>query len=176
MSTVKLKYPIGKFTKPSAIDAETLTTWILSIEQIPKKFRDISQGLSEEQLNKIYRPEGWNVRQVIHHTPDSHLNAYVRCKWALTEDTPSIKAYNEVLWAETFDSQHGPIEMSLNLLESVHERWVFLLKNLEEEELDRDYYHPTDKETVSIRELIGRYAWHGEHHYAHIQQALNNNF
>lgn len=176
MDLEKLKYPIGKFVEPSEIDAGTINAWIDSIENLPAKIRALTENLSESELNRPYRPDGWNIREVIHHVPDSHINAYVRLKWTLSEDNPTIKAYNEQIWATLSDSQQGSIHLSLNLLESLHSRFVFLLRSLQEEELSRSYYHPGDDETVAIKVFIGKYAWHGEHHLAHISQALENSF
>lgn len=172
----KLKYPIGKFQKPSIIDTSVIENWIQSIEELPVKVIGFVEGLGNDELSKPYRPDGWTIQEVVHHIPDSHLNAYVRLKWALTEDTPSIKAYNEKAWAALSDSQTGDVQLSLNLLNTLHARWVYLLKSLTEDQLKRAYFHPDDNETVSIEEFIGRYAWHGEHHLAHLKQALENKF
>lgn len=176
MDLEKLKYPIGKFQKPKVIDEAIIGNWIQNIESLGSKISDISSKLREEDLEKVYRPGGWTIRQVIHHIVDSHINAYVRYKWALTESNPKIKAYNEVAWAEQEDAKKGPIEGSLMLLNGLHNRWAFSLKRLNSEDFDKTYFHPDDNETVPILEFIGKYAWHGEHHLAHIQQALNNNF
>ena len=176
MDLEQLKYPIGKFQEPQEITSNILSAWISSIEQIPSKVKVLTQNLSDTELSKPYRPGGWNIRQVVHHIPDSHLNAYVRLKWALTEGTPTIKAYDEKRWAELFDSKNADIEVSLKLLENLHERLVYLLRNLSETELSMSYYHPEDDETVSVKLLVGKYAWHGEHHLAHIEQALKTDY
>lgn len=176
MDLDKLKYPIGKFQKPGVINQAVIGNWIQSIESLGSKISNISSKLGEEDLEKVYRPGGWTIRQVIHHIVDSHINAYLRFKWALTESNPKIKAYNEVAWAEQFDAKMGPIESSLMLLNGLHSRWAYSLKNLKHEEFQKSYFHPNDNETVLISEFIGRYAWHGEHHLAHIQQALDNEF
>ena len=168
----KLKYPIGKFKHPGVIQNTHLDSWIKSVETLPERLEKVVSGLSKEELKLPYRPDGWNVAEVVHHIPDSHVNAYIRLKWTLTEQEPVIKTYNENNWTALYDAQNADVRLSLDLLKSLHSRWVYLLKNLTPEELTKTYYHPDDKEIVPVAEMIGRYAWHGEHHYAHILQAL----
>lgn len=165
----KLKYPIGEFKKPQQITSQHLKEFIAQIESLPMRLKKTVENLSEEQLNTPYRPQGWTVRQVIHHIPDSHLNSYIRFKWALTEDKPVIKAYFEERWAELADYQNTPIEISLNLLEFLHQRWVILLRSLNTEELAKTFIHPAQGNALHLGETTASYAWHGEHHLAHIE-------
>ena len=130
------------------------------------------QDLTEEQLETVYRPEGWTVRQVVHHISDSHHNSYLRFKWALTENTPQIKVYDEKNWAELNDSRFAPISMSLRHLEVVHAKLVYLLRSLDHRELQKGFIHPDGNVFTSLDENIGRYVWHGNHHYAHIANLL----
>ena len=162
-----LQYPVGRFdwrTKPG--DAERRKA-IDEIAVLPAAMRKAVHGLTEEQLNTPYRPGGWTVRQVAHHVPDSHLNAYVRFKLALTEDRPTIKPYDEKRWAELPDTVHTPIAISLALLEALHERWVVLLRSLEPKDFSRTIVHPASGE-MDLDKLVSHYAWHGRHHVAHI--------
>lgn len=165
----KLKYPIGKFVKPNHIDKAVLNLWISEIENLPGQVRKIVDKMNEEQLNTPYRKEGWTIKQVIHHLPDSHMNAYTRFHLALTEDTPTIKPYFENRWAELADGKNAPIEFSLNLLSSLHQRWVYLLKSLTEEQLARTIIHPEFHKEYNLEELIGLYAHHGKHHLEQIK-------
>jgi hypothetical protein len=134
----------------------------------PARIREAVAGLSDEQLDTPYREGGWTVRQVIHHVPDSHLNAYIRLKLALTEDRPTIKPYDEARWAELIDSRDTPPEVSLALLESLHARWNTLLRSLREEDFQRSFLHPEQQETFTLDGLIAMYSWHGRHHVAHV--------
>ena len=128
--------------------------------------------MSDAQLNTPYRPEGWTVRQLVHHISDSHHNSYIRFKWALTEDTPTIKAYNEKAWAELFDTRTAPIQLSLDHLSAVHAKLVYLLKGLSEPQLQRSFIHPDGNQETTLKENIARYAWHSNHHFAHIENLL----
>jgi len=168
----KLKYPIGKFQKPDAISENDLKTWIEAIENFPVKIKKLTSTLSAQKLNWVYRPEGWCIKQVVHHCADSHMNSIIRFKLALTEDNPMIKPYEEQLWAELVDGNSDDIFHSLQLIESVHYRWVLLLKSLGTAELKRQFTHPAIKKTYSLDAMIGMYAWHCNHHLAHIEQAL----
>ncbi len=140
---------------------------LTEIAETPARLREAVVGLDDAQLDTPYRPEGWTVRQVVHHLPDSHLNSYVRFKLAVTEDEPTIKAYDEAAWARLEDAQNAPIEGSLELLESLHERWVRFLRSLGPNELARTFKHP-EIGSVSVAQNIALYAWHGRHHVAHI--------
>lgn len=162
-----LRYPVGKFEMPKEVTTEDRERFIREIAEAPALLRRAVAGLTPVQLDTPYRPDGWTVRQVVHHVPDSHLNSYVRFKLALTEDEPVIKPYFEDRWANLADSQQTPIEVSLSLLESLHERWVTLLRSLSEEELNRVFRHP-EIGPVRLEQNIALYAWHGRHHIAHI--------
>ncbi|REH47438.1 DinB family protein [Tenacibaculum gallaicum] len=171
----QLKYPIGKPNIPNEISSELLAEWIAIIENFPEGLEKLVSNLSEEQLDTSYRKNGWTIRQVIHHCADSHHNSYTRFKWTLTEDKPVIKAYFEDRWAELFDSKNAPIQLSLDVLKALHAKWVYFLKGLTEDELNKSFIHPDGNEEVSLKENIGIYAWHCNHHYAHIEQLLIRN-
>jgi uncharacterized damage-inducible protein DinB len=162
-----LQYPIGKFQWNGSITDEQRRTLIDAIEQTPAALRAAVHGMSPDQLDTPYRPGGWTVRQVVHHLPDSHLNSYVRFKLALTETDPVIKPYDEALWAELPDSRSTPVEVSLTLLESLHQRWVVLLRSLSAQDGARSFRHP-ERGAMSLDQTIALYAWHGRHHAAHI--------
>lgn len=162
-----LRYPIGRFKAEGEITEEKRMEWIEDIEKAPARLRAAVQGLSAERLATPYRPEGWTVRQVVHHLPDSHMNAYVRFKLALTEDEPTIKTYEEGQWAELDDARNAPIEISLALLESLHRRWVVVLRSLTDKDYARTFRHP-ELGAVNLGTVLGMYAWHGKHHVAHI--------
>ena len=165
--TTELSYPIGKFKWEGDATAEQREQLIDEIAGTPARVRAAVEGLSAEQLETPYRPGGWTVRQVVHHIADSHLNSYVRFRLALTEDEPTIKPYHEDRWAELDDARTAPLEVSLALLESLHERWVQLLKSLKAEDFARTFKHP-EMGVVSLDKNVGLYAWHGRHHVAHI--------
>lgn len=162
----KLKYPIGKFQVIGIINDSQIDEWIKQIEVLSSKIIEAVMNLNDEQLNTPYRPGGWTVRQVVHHLSDSHANSYIRFKLALTEDKPVIRPYDEKRWAELPDYQLD-IEESLNFLDSLHKRWVNLLTNLSDMDLEKQFVHP-ESGTKTLKETIGYYAWHGNHHLAHI--------
>jgi uncharacterized damage-inducible protein DinB len=162
-----LQYPIGRFKLEGAPTEQEIGRAIDEIAQAPAKLRAAVEGLSSEQLDTPYRPGGWTVRQVVHHVPDSHLNSYCRFKLALTEDEPTIKAYHEDRWAELDDSRSAPIEVSLAMLESLHKRWVLLMKSLAPADFARTFRHP-EIGLVSLAKNVCLYGWHGRHHTAHI--------
>ncbi len=166
---MNLKYPIGKFECPEIITSDHIDKWISDIEKLPSKISNLVSGFTKEQLETSYREGGWTTRQVIHHIHDSHHNGYIRFKWALTEDTPIIKAYNEQLWAELFDTKSAPIKLSLDLLAALHAKWAYFLKGLSEQDLKKAFIHPEGNITISLAEDIGIYAWHGNHHLAHLK-------
>lgn len=168
----QLRYPIGKFIKPDIITNDHIKKWTDILDQLPSNLAALVTPLSEAQLDTPYRPGGWTVRQVVHHVSDSHHSSYIRFKWALTEDTPVIKPYFEQEWAKLFDTKTGPIQMSLNHLSAVHHKLVYLLKGLTEEQLNRSFIHPDGNDEVVLKQNIGIYAWHGSHHYAHIENLL----
>ena len=163
------RYPIGKFEMPAQVTAASRQVAIQTIAETPTKFRAAVRGLNESQLDTPYRDGGWTVRQVVHHVPDSHLNAYVRLKLALTESSPTIKPYAEDKWAQLDDSRSTPIEVSLSLLESLHMRWDLLWRSLSPEDFSRKLIHPDHGER-NIDWLVFIYAWHGQHHTAHITE------
>lgn len=164
----QLSYPIGKFKFNSDADAKEIQNWISEIEKLPAQLKDAVQGLSDSRLDTPYRDGGWSVRQVAHHIADSHMNAYIRFKLALTEDKPTIKPYQEKLWADMDDSTKLSIEPSLSLIGPLHERMVYVLKAIKGAQFDRSVYHPESKRDMSVKFLIALYAWHGKHHVAHI--------
>jgi DinB superfamily len=164
----QLRYPIGTFQKPAEITQENINDWIADIEALPALLRKAVEGLTEEQLLLPYRPDGWTVRQTVNHVADSHANAFIRFKLALTEDVPTIKPYEEQLWAELEDGKNAPIEWSLVMLEMLHKRWVMLLKSMNSDQFERKFMHPQTKHINSLRTVTGMYSWHGKHHTAHI--------
>ena len=164
-----IRYPIGKFDKNINVTKEMRREFINTIETLPLQLRKEVENLSPQQLDTPYRDGGWTVRQLVHHIPDSHINAYVRFKLALTEDNPKIKTYEEHLWAELPDTFKTPIEVSLNLLEGVHTRWAILLRSLTEEQFEKTFQHPEWK-NITLNETLGLYAWHSRHHLAHITE------
>jgi uncharacterized damage-inducible protein DinB len=163
------RYPIGKFHFEGSIPENQKFALINDIEQAPSRLRAAVANLTPEQLDTPYRDGGWTVRQVVHHVPDSHMNAYVRWKLALTEDEPTIKPYFEDRWAKLADTHSTPIEISLALLDSLHARWVKLLRSLTQEEWKRNFRHP-ELGTVSLEKNLAIYAWHGKHHVAHVTE------
>src|SRR5580692_1965143 len=169
-----LHYPVGKFHFPESISAEELAMLIDQIAETPARMRTALAGLSDPQLETPYRPGGWTVRQVAHHVPDSHMNSYVRFRLALTEDEPVIKTYEESRWAELSDARAMPVEPSLVLLESLHARWVPLLRSLSEADWKRSFRHP-ELGLVSLENNAALYAWHGRHHVAHITALRRRN-
>lgn len=168
----KLKFPIGKFIKPETISENQLKIWISEIETFPEILELLTKKLSIADLHLKYRPNGWNIKQVVHHCADSHMNNLMRFKLALTEENPTIKPYQEQLWAELEDGFDNDISTSIAILEGVHKRWIRVLKSLNSEQFDRTFFHPESKQKVSLNEATGLYAWHGNHHLAHIKQAL----
>lgn len=164
-----LRYPIGRMPAPEGPSTpEQREGWITSIETLPPRLRAAVRGLTPEQWRTPYRPGGWSVLQVVHHIPDSHLNAYTRLKLALTEDEPTIKPYDEAAWAELADTGATPPDVSLTLLEALHRRWVTLLRSLPEAALARTVRHPEHGRTFTVEQMLAQYAWHSEHHLAHI--------
>ncbi|OJU72600.1 MAG: metal-dependent hydrolase [Bacteroidetes bacterium 47-18] len=169
MKDQNLKYPIGRFVKPSVISKVELHNWIEIIGAFPKALKNETEPMPDNLLDTPYREGGWTARQVVHHCADSHINAFIRFKLALTEDNPIIKPYNEALWAELSDSKFLPIQSSLSVLEGLHYRWYILLKNMDDEMLKRKYTHPEHGTEFTLDEAVGMYAWHCNHHFAHIK-------
>jgi hypothetical protein len=170
-----LKYPVGRYQHREDISPIQLAAWIEELATFPNRLRAVAEGLSDEQLDTTYRPEGWTLRQVIHHLADSHMNAYIRFKLAVTEDNPTIKPYSEKLWAESVEASSAPIAVSLNLLEALHQRWVLFLNTLAPEDFERTYFNPEQQKTAALKNVLGIYAWHGAHHLAHITETLKRN-
>lgn len=169
-----LRFPIGRFKMDQDITDDERQRLIEEIAEAPARLRAAVSGLSPEQLDTPYREGGWTVRQVVHHLADSHLNSYARFRLALTEDEPAIKTYHEDKWAELYDARTAPVELSLSLLESLHERWGLLLKSLTAKDWDRTFRHP-DLGVVPLGKNVGLYAWHGKHHVAHITSLRESN-
>ncbi|MEP0367096.1 MAG: YfiT family bacillithiol transferase [Cyclobacteriaceae bacterium] len=165
-----LKYPIGKLDLPSSIHLPDVKNWIKDIENFPDLLRYEVESLTLDQLEWKYRPEGWCIRQVVHHCADSHINSQMRFKLTLTEDKPTIKPYAEALWAQLPDMT-APIQWSLDLLDVLHKRWVVLLESLTEEDLKKEYVHPEHGRVFNLCQTVALYSWHCRHHLAHVKQA-----
>ena len=163
----RLKFPIGAWSYPESTSPAEWKTWIAVLAAAPQQMRAAVEGLTPDQLNTPYRPGGWTARQVVHHVPDSHMNGYIRFKLAVTEDTPTIKPYNEALWSELPEVFATPIETSLVLLDTLHGRWVGLLESMTEADFGRKFHHP-EVGTLTLGQYLAGYAWHSRHHVAHI--------
>jgi hypothetical protein len=163
------RFPIGKFHYEGPLSEEQKHASIVDLAHMPADLRAAVKGLSTEQIDTPYRDGGWTVRQVVHHVPDSHMNAYARFKLALTEDEPTIKPYAEDRWAELADTKQTPLEVSLTLLDTLHDRWVRLLRSLTAEDWKRTFRHP-ERGTMTLEHALAMYAWHGRHHVAHITE------
>jgi uncharacterized damage-inducible protein DinB len=164
-----LRYPIGKFQWPESVSAQDRVGLIETIASAPARLREAVAGLSEDQFDTPYREGGWTVRQVVHHVPESHMNSYIRFKLALTETEPVVKPYDEDAWARLPDVPATPVEVSLQLLDSLHRRWVILLRGLKDSDWKKQFRHP-EIGLVSLESNLALYAWHGDHHIAHITQ------
>ena len=164
------RFPIGEFVCMENVSTKEIKSWVNEIRTLPMRLMEVVNHLSDVELEYTYREGSWAIRQIIHHIADSHMNAYIRFKLALTEESPTIKSYAEEKWAELSDSKL-PIDTSLKIIESLHDRWVYLIENLTDEQLKRTFIHP-DSGVVSLEGNIGIYAWHGNHHLAHIKNAL----
>jgi uncharacterized damage-inducible protein DinB len=162
-----LRYPVGRFQRPQSLDPQQRRAAIETIAEAPTKLRAAVAGLSDAQLDTPYRPDGWTVRQVVHHVPDSHLNAYTRFKLALTEDTPTIKTYNEAAWATLEDSKSTPVATSLALLDAVHDRWIRILRAMSPSDFARTLKHP-ENGIMTLDQMLALYEWHSRHHVAHV--------
>lgn len=171
----KLKFPIGKFVKPATITGDVLEKWIDTISTFPERLTKEVRNLADNHLDTPYRPGGWTIRQVVHHCADSHMNSLTRLKLALTEDQPTIKPYLEDRWAELADSKSMPIGPSLKMIEGIHERWVVVLRNSTDELYQRTFIHPEHGKALTLVENVGLYAWHCNHHLAHITEAKKRN-
>jgi hypothetical protein len=162
-----LRYPVGPFAAPASFTAAHRAAALTTLTEAPARLRLAVAGLSDTQLDTPYRPEGWTVRQVVHHVVDSHINAYLRTKFALSEENPTITPYPEQIWAEMTDARTAPVSMSLTLLDALHGRWVMLLKSLTADEWGRGLMHP-ERGPMSLDDLLALYEWHSRHHAAHV--------
>lgn len=168
MSDEHLRYPVGKFQPKESYTPEEIINFIAAIETAPEKIRESFKKLSPKQLDISYREGGWTARQVLHHLADSHMHAYIRFKWTLTESSPTIKAYNEKLWAETYEIAQDPV-LSITLLKALHEKWVTLLRSLKPTDLEKYFVHPETGKQIRLDRLMATYAWHGAHHTGHLE-------
>jgi hypothetical protein len=175
MNIEQLKYPIGKFAKPVTITDDLLAGWIADIATFPQRLNQEVHDLTDSQLDTPYRPDGWTIRQVVHHCADSHMNSLVRFKLALTEDQPTIKSYHEDRWAELVDSKTSPISSALKMIDGIHEKWTVLLNHMTSEDLKRTFIHPVHGRTIRLDDTIALYAWHSNHHLAHIVETKKRN-
>ena len=162
-----LRYPIGKYIA-QPFSEKLSGEWLIDIKNLPQHLENAILNLDEAQLNTVYRDGGWTVKQVVHHVADSHMNAYIRFKLALTEENPTIKPYDEAAWAEMVDTQNLPVNISLTLLHALHARWYEVLKNMSNTDLEKTVFHPEHKKQMTLWYLLGMYAWHSRHHVAHI--------
>jgi len=163
-----LKYPTGRFSKSDEFTRDQLLAWSRDIEELPLLLKDQIVQMSEDQMNTPYRPDGWTGRQVVHHVADSHMNALVRFKLSLTEDSPIIKPYEEGEWAKLADYQE-PVQVSLRMLEAMHARWYVLLRSMEESDFQKTYTHPQYGDKWKLGTVLSLYAWHGKHHLGHLK-------
>lgn len=164
----QLRYPIGRFSAKESYTLEEVQTLIKRMEVLPGKIEEVFKSLTTQQLDTPYRDGGWTARQVLHHVADSHMNAYIRIKWTLTEETPTIKAYDEKAWAETGEVKTDPT-VSIALLKALHAKWIVLLSTLTTNDFQKKFFHPDSKKNVRVDQAIATYAWHGEHHLGHLQ-------
>ena len=170
-----LKYPIGKYKKPNSFSQEEIDVWIKIIDEFPAKLDATVSHLTDAQLDTAYRRAGSTIRQIVHHCADSHINSFVRFKLALTEDQPTIKPYFEDRWAELIDARVMPIAPSIMILKGIHQRWVTMLRHLDQNQLSLIFIHPGHGRKISIQENIALYAWHCKHHLAHITVTIRAN-
>ncbi|MBP6335636.1 MAG: putative metal-dependent hydrolase [Bacteroidia bacterium] len=166
----QLRFPIGKFTLPENYSDENFSKWMTSMETLPDRLRAAVKNLDDAQLDTPYRPGGWTLRQVVHHLVDSHINSYCRFKLSLTEEVPVIRPYFEERWAELGDAKSGPIEMSLKLLDALHARLVYFMKEMKAPDWERKFFHPETNKEYQLKTILAIYAWHSEHHLNHILQ------
>lgn len=164
----QLKYPLGKFISPGSIEKVSIPVEISIIASLPVRLREATGMLDDKQLDTPYRPNGWTVRQVVHHLGDSHVNSYCRFRLALSEENPVIKPYLEDKWANLTDARSAPIFYSLNLLDAIHGRWVLLLNAMTQDDFKKTFFHPEHRKSISLFEALSLYSWHCNHHLAHI--------
>lgn len=171
--SMDLRYPIGPYSPLATIGRAEYDAWIADLEALPRNLRQAVAGMSDHQLDTPYRPGGWTARQVVHHIADGHMSAYTRFRLALTEETPTIKPFEETAWAELLDAKAGLIEPSLAIVDGLHRRWVMLLRSMSDGDFKRSYRHPHRGELVRLEETLGYFAWHSRHHVAHILSVRN---
>ncbi|MDF2431892.1 MAG: hypothetical protein JWP44_1523 [Mucilaginibacter sp.] len=171
MTDEQMKFPTGKFKPPVSYTAEDLRGWITTIKEFPGRLRQAIISLNEKQLDTPYRTGGWTIRQVVHHVADSHMNSLMRFKWALTEENPTIKPYEEADWALLADYRL-PVESSLKILEGIHLHWVTLLESFTGDEWNRTFLHPASGDTTQLKKALALYAWHCKHHLAHVTETI----
>lgn len=169
-----LRFPVGKFDETLEITAERRKEFVQTIAELPAKLNQAIENLNDAQLDTHYRPEGWTLRQVVHHVADSHLNSFCRFKLGLSEDTPTIKPYDEAAWAEMADSKDVPVDLSLKIIEGVHARWTLLLNSMSDADFDREINHP-ERGVMSLTSMLALYDWHSRHHTAHITETRARN-
>ncbi len=169
-----LRYPVGRFERPATLTPDQRRAAIDTIASAPMNLRAAVRGLDEAQLDTPYRPDGWTVRQVVHHVPDSHMNAFIRFKLALTEDTPTIKPYDEAAWANLADAQTTPTEVSLTLLDCVHDRWLRVLRAMSASDFERKLNHP-ENGIMNLDQMLALYEWHSRHHVGHVTNLRDRN-
>lgn len=167
-------YPIGRFAPPTQVTTEMRHEFIRRIETLPKRLFDLASTLNEEELAASYRENGWTARQIIHHMADSHVNAYIRFKLALTEENPTITPYNENAWSQFDEAKNGALEPSLSILTHLHVRWIAVLKSASDEDFLRSYYHPQYKTKTTLNDALALYAWHGDHHLGQVNVIHEN--
>lgn len=170
----QLKFPIGEFEAPNPIEKSHLETWIHDIAYFPNRLSEAVNELDEDILAWRYRPKGWSIKQLVHHCADSHINAYVRFKLGLTEINPTIKPYFEDRWAELKDTYEADISVSLKILEGIHHRWAILLESMTTLDFESTFVHPEHGQQFTLAESTGMYAWHSNHHLAHVQRAIDS--
>lgn len=168
----QLQYPIGKFVCPETITKQHLDSWIHRLETLPERLSELLIEVTPKQLKTAYRPGGWSVQEVIHHIADSHHHSYTRFKWALTEDNPLIKAYDENSWNALSETSHAPVAISLAYIKALHVKLVYTLRSCSMNDFQRTFVHPEGNTVVQLAWNVGNYAWHGDHHLAHIELAL----
>jgi uncharacterized damage-inducible protein DinB len=166
------RYPIGRFQFPDVVAPEMHQQWLQDISEAPSKIRAAVATLTPEQLDSPYRPGGWTARQVVHHVADSHMNSYIRFRLALTEEEPVIKPYHEDRWARLTDANSAPVDLSLTLLDALHERWMILLRSLTPEDMQKIFRHP-EVGLMTLERNLALYSWHGKHHTAHIRRCAD---
>ena len=175
MNLETLKFPIGHYNSNKDPGNDLVNKWIETISEFPEKVENSIKKVSKEQLNYKYRPGGWTVKQVIHHCADSHMNCLLRFKWTLTENKPTIKPYFEDRWANLPDYQTDDLSDTLTLLKGVHKKLTTILRSLNKDQLLLEFQHPEYAKTYNLAETIGNYAWHCDHHFAHVKNGLNSN-